>query len=112
MLKQRLNEVQGSEQTQSGEELQNLQKELENQLEQEDLKWKQRAKVNWLRQGDRNTKFYHTYANQCRRTNQITKIRDEAGENWESMEDIQIAFINYFFDLYKAGPTGDIDDCI
>jgi hypothetical protein len=112
MLKQRLNEDQGSEQTQSGEELQNLQKELENQLEQEDLKWKQRAKVNWLRHRDHNTKFYHTCANQRHRTNQITKIRDEAGENWESMEDIQTAFINYFSDLYKAGPTGDIDDCI
>jgi hypothetical protein len=41
-----------------------LNKELYDLLEQEDLKWKQRAKENWLRFGDRNTKYIHACATQ------------------------------------------------
>jgi hypothetical protein len=32
-------------------------------LEREELRWKQRAKVHLLQSGDRNTKFFHMYAN-------------------------------------------------
>lgn len=34
-----------------------LQEELGLLLEQEDLKWKQRAKRNWYQAGDKNTKY-------------------------------------------------------
>ena len=39
-----------------------LQNEIEQSLEEEDLKWKQRAKQHWLKMGDQNTKFYHQHA--------------------------------------------------
>ena len=31
--------------------------------EEDDLYWKQRAKVEWMRFGDRNTRFFHASAN-------------------------------------------------
>jgi hypothetical protein len=89
-----------------------MQLELESLLDKEDVRWKQRAKANWLMQGDRNTKFYHACANQRRKTNLISKIRDEDGVTWESLEDIQVAFVDYFSNLFKAGPTIDIETCI
>lgn len=46
-------------------------------LDQEDLKWKERAKRNWDKHGNRKTKYLHAYANQRRANNFIKKIIDE-----------------------------------
>lgn len=37
--------------------------ELCSLLDQENLRWKQRGKRHWLKDEDRNTKFFHTCAN-------------------------------------------------
>jgi hypothetical protein len=60
-----------------GYEVRRVKQELQNLLDQENLRWKQRAKINWLKYGDRNTKFYHACANQRKKSNQIYKIKDE-----------------------------------
>ena len=44
-----------------------LQVEINDLLEQEELKWKQCAKEDWLRNGDRNTRYYHACASQKKR---------------------------------------------
>jgi hypothetical protein len=31
-------------------------------LEQEEIHWLQRSRVNWLSQGDKNTRFFHQFA--------------------------------------------------
>jgi hypothetical protein len=49
-------------------EIKILQQEIDVLLEQEDLKWKQRAKINWYDKGDRNTSYYHAWANQRHNT--------------------------------------------
>lgn len=40
-----------------------LQVEMQNKLEEEEIKWKQCAKQYWLQYWARNTKFYHMHAN-------------------------------------------------
>ena len=47
---------------------------LSNLLHQEELYWCQRSRLNWLKEGDSNTKFFHTVANGRRNRNFISHI--------------------------------------
>lgn len=44
-------------------DIKNLEKEMDLWLAQEDVRWKQRAKKEWYKGGDKNTKYFHVYGN-------------------------------------------------
>ena len=110
-LQNRLNVLQGEEGDLEGRETKMVKKELQLLLDQEDLKWRQRAKIDWLKLGDRNTKIFHACANQLKKTNQIYKIKDEQGNFWESQGDIEKAFVNYFSGLFSTAGSGNLEQC-
>jgi hypothetical protein len=56
-----------------------LQQEIDTLLEFEDMRWKQRAKQRWYRDGDRNTPFFHAWASHRRWVNIIKRIVDGSG---------------------------------
>jgi hypothetical protein len=89
-----------------------LKEELNVLLEQEDLKWRQRAKEDWLRLGDKNTKFFHACANQCSKKKTIQQIVDMHGRLCTSQVEVQGAFVNYFQELFTAWADIDIKPCI
>lgn len=62
----------------------------------EEIYWKQRSRVKWLNQGDRNSKFFHQSTLDRRRRNKILKIRDEGGQ-WIEEESGIISEIHTFF---------------
>lgn len=77
-----------------------LQSEIDKILEIEDIKWKQRAKQNWFKQGDQNTKCFHAWANHCQKVNHTSSITNEEGTLWQTSKDIDSALIvtiNIFF---------------
>ncbi|KAL4280467.1 hypothetical protein GQ457_03G024890 [Hibiscus cannabinus] len=43
------------------------------EMDKEELYWDQRARENWLKNGDRNTSFSHKFASQRRRHNKVSK---------------------------------------
>lgn len=76
-------------------------------LEKQEIYWKQRAKQFWLREGDKNTRFFHKYASVRKENNSIKKIKDVHGEWQESDAAIQGVITDYFSELFKAGEVGE-----
>jgi ribonuclease HI len=81
-------------------------------LEQEEMRWKQRAKIDWLQHGDKNTKYFHACANQRQKSNLIRKICDARGTVWEDPDDIGRAFVEYFTSLFKSERLEHVGNCL
>jgi hypothetical protein len=107
----KLEEIQSLHGASNLEEEKALKSELHSLLEQEDLKWQQRAKVEWLRNKDRNTKFFHVCANQCMRRNSIGNILDANGTSCTQPEDVERAFVGYFQTLFTSYNPTAIEEC-
>lgn len=89
-----------------------LQAEIYDLMEIEDLKWKQGAKEDWLRNGDRNTKYFHACASQKKRSSTIEQIRDEEGSLHTETAAIEEAFVGYFQGLFTSARPQNVEKCI
>ena len=57
-----------------------LEKEINKFLDREAQMWRQQAKVQWPKDRDRNTKFFHRKASQRRRKNYIKGLYNNNGQ--------------------------------
>ena len=89
-----------------------LKKEIEVLLDRESTMWTQRSRLLWARNGDRNTKYFHSRATTRFRRNKVEGIRDEEG-NWQDQQhDISVVLVDYFKDLFsscEANGSQDVD---
>lgn len=108
----KLEELQRQEGPEHGEDIKKIKGEIELLLEHEDLWWKQQAKQNWYKGGDRNTYYFHAWANQRRRTNRIHKVQDTAGQVWQNPNEIPQVFTDYYRDLFTTGGVQEHDCCL
>jgi hypothetical protein len=74
-----------------------LKYKLEKLEDQKDIYWKQRAHIQWLSEGIRNTSFFHACATQRKKRNKIKKLKREDGI-W--VEDHNLC--NYIATQYRA----------
>ena len=61
----------------------------------EEVSWRQKSREIWLKEGDRNTRFYHQMANAHRRRNQLTRVKVNGRwftEESEIKEEVNRAF--------------------
>lgn len=73
--------------------------------------WSQRSRVNWLKYGDRNTKFFHQYAKQRGKVNKIDGILGEDNKWRTGKVEIGSVFVDYFRGLFTSG-GGTLDESI
>jgi hypothetical protein len=70
------------------------------------------AKMDWIKHGDRNTKFFHVCANSKSRKNRIKRIKDEKGKWWDNDVAVGQAFVDYFSLLFSANEEVDMGPCL
>ncbi|KAK8461281.1 hypothetical protein SEVIR_1G007383v4 [Setaria viridis] len=71
-------------------------------LEQEEIHWFQRARANWLKQGDRNTSFFHNFATKRRKKNTIKGLMDDNGTRHEDGGTMCNIVQSYFETLFTS----------
>ncbi|KAL6137214.1 hypothetical protein ACLB2K_062506 [Fragaria x ananassa] len=84
------------------EEKNRLSSRLHSLLSQEETFWRQRAKVTWLRDGDRNTTYFHHKASNRKRKNNIKGLYDECGMWVEDDEGVEKIVSSYFSCMFTA----------
>jgi hypothetical protein len=70
-------------------------------LAQDDAYWKQRAKMFWYKDGDRNTKFFHASASARKKVNRVVSIDDSNGNKVTDTQGMKDVAKNYFVDLFQ-----------
>lgn len=63
--------------------------------------WKQKVRNHWLKEGDKNTKYFHLSTLAHRAMNQITSLRNAEGHTLSSMEELDEHIISFFQNLLQ-----------
>lgn len=78
----------------------------------EELFWRQRSRHDWLKNGDKNTKFFHAKAKQREERNSIVSIVDGEGNNYVNEDQIVEAFVDHFENLFRSSQQVDVTPII
>eukprot|EP00253_Pinus_taeda_P007220 PITA_07220 len=62
----------------------------------EETLWRQKSRVQWLKEGEQNTKFFHRSTLDYRSANKILKLKNEAGETLQNHKDISSLLTRHF----------------
>lgn len=82
-------------------QLTKLEEEHQLLLQQKEIFWEQRARIQRLKEGDNNTKFFHAHASNIRRRNTIQSLKID--NNWiTSSFEIRNFFVETFKKLYTS----------
>eukprot|EP00253_Pinus_taeda_P022559 PITA_22559 len=75
--------------------------QLEERRKQEELLWKPKSRIRWLKEGEKNTKFFHRTTMQRRINNTISHIQNPQGDRMEKQEEIEKELTNHFKTVHQ-----------
>jgi hypothetical protein len=78
----------------------------------EEMLWLQRSRINWLKEGDRNTKYFHHKAVWRARKNKIKRLKNAEGVWQEAPSDMERMATSYFQELFTRDPQLNYDELI
>jgi hypothetical protein len=82
-------------------------------LQTEETMWQQRSRATWLKEGDKNSKFFHAKAKQRGRINSIKKLKDDRGVWWNGRDKVEKVLVDYFAGLFtSSNPTRVEQTCL
>lgn len=79
-----------------------LRRELDDVLEREEIFWYQKSRIDWLKNGDRNTSFFHMSTIIRRWRNKIDSLTNDEGIWLQNSDEIRDHIVSYFKILFTA----------
>ncbi|KAH1046861.1 hypothetical protein J1N35_037645 [Gossypium stocksii] len=79
------------------------------EMDKEERYWEQHARVNWLKNGDKNTSFFQKFTSQRRHTNRIRGLKRSDGLIATDRIEIGEITRDYFSDLFDSRGIDNLD---
>ena len=86
-----------------------LQLEINNMLDKENLMWQQRSRALFLKNGDRNTTYFHSKASQRFRRNRILGLKNTQNEWCTEESQIKNIVVDYYQSLFSSSSPSELD---
>ena len=93
-------------------EIANLKKRLAKAYQEEEMSWSQKARLQWLREGDKNSKYFHAVVNGRRRANRMNQLQKGDGSWTKSEQEIGQEIAKYYRQLFTASIAAAREDSI
>ncbi|CAA0806346.1 Unknown protein, partial [Striga hermonthica] len=77
-------------------------KELEKAYKMEEIFWQQKARVHWLKEGNKNTKFFHAYTLSRRKQNAITRLLIHTNRECTTPQQIKAHIVDFYSTLFSS----------
>uniref|UniRef100_A0A2N9ETE5 Reverse transcriptase domain-containing protein n=1 Tax=Fagus sylvatica TaxID=28930 RepID=A0A2N9ETE5_FAGSY len=81
-------------------------------LDKEERMWRQRSRTSWLKNGDRNTRYFHGHASQRRRRNRIMGLRNNEGVWVEAKEEVVSTLVGYYENIFTSSQPTHIEEAV
>ena len=75
--------------------------EVENLLSLEEISWRQKLRMLWIKEEDNNTKFFHKVANSCKRYNHLS-ILEVDGVIYEEESKVVAQVVQFLLKLVSG----------
>ena len=79
-----------------------MQSSMSTLLSADEVYWRQRSHAIWLKEGDRNSKFFYRRASNRRKRNKIKGLFDHRGTWQTSPKGVEDAVLRYFQDVFNC----------
>ncbi|XP_056161117.1 uncharacterized protein LOC115676822 [Syzygium oleosum] len=79
---------------------------------QEESFFKQKSRINWLKEGDRNTKYFHHFVNRRHILNRIISVLDDNGSILTEPTLVHNHIVNHFQDLLTSSSSLDLSSSL
>lgn len=78
------------------EEVRRKEGELKRMLKEEEVYWKQKSRIQWIQEGDKNTKFFHAHIVKRRGWNKILGLENAQGVWCPEPSQVDAIAVSYF----------------
>ena len=73
------------------------------------LTWKLKSRVDWIQEGDANTKFFHSFTSAKRNHKAIWSLQNPSRENIEDDANLKVLGVQHFSELFSDDGKTNIE---